>query len=66
VSATVTPLRPTAPPPTLAELVDALATSTEAIALFAEECAERKQPLPLCLGLALELNRRLLERMTVR
>lgn len=59
-------LREPAPPPTLLELVDALATTVEAGTLAARELQADGTVLPLCLALALERGKRLLDRMGVK
>jgi hypothetical protein len=62
----VVSLRPPAPPPTILELVDALRTTQEAtkLAMTGPRCGCDLPP-PLCLSLAYERNRRLLQRMEV-
>ena len=62
MSATVTKLHPA---PTLLDIVEALRTTNDAIELAIREIAKH-QEVPLCLSLAHERNRRLLQRMEVK
>lgn len=66
MTATITPIRPMAPPPTITELVDAIRTTNEAVHLAAIDLELRGEAMPLCLALAAERNERLLARMIVR